>query len=49
MAELRRGHADLDMVQAENERSMIDLDCEHKGLPRFHAQNEISPLPKEKM
>ena len=49
MAELRRGHADLAMVQAENERSMVDLDYVQNGLPRFHTHNEISQPPQEKM
>ena len=37
------------MAKVENERSMIELDYVHKGLPRFHDQNEISPPPQEKM
>ena len=49
MAELRRGQADLAMVQAEKERSMADLDYVQNGLPRFHTHNEISQHPQEKM
>ena len=45
MAELRRGQADLAMVQAENERSMADLDYVQNGLPRFHTHYEISQPP----
>ena len=49
MAELRRRIADLAMVQAENERSMADLDYVQNGLHRFHTHNEISQPPQEKM
>ena len=49
MAELRRDQADLAMVQAENERSMADLDYVQNGLPRFYTHNEISQPPQEKM
>ena len=37
------------MVQAENERSMDELDYVLNGLPRFHTHNEISQPPQEKM
>ena len=49
MARLRRGQVDLAMVQAENERSMADLDYVQNGLPRFHTHNVISQSPQEKM
>ena len=49
MAELRRGQANLAMVQVENERSMADLDYVENGLPRFHTHNEKSQPPQEKM
>ena len=49
MAELRKGQANLAMVQAENERSMADFDYVQNGLPRFHTHNQISQLPQEKM
>ena len=49
MAELRRGQADLTMVQAKNEISTADLDYVQNGLPRFHTHNELSQPPQEKM
>ena len=49
MVEFRRSQAEMAMVQAENERLMVELDYVHKGLPRVHAQNEISTPPQEKM
>ena len=44
MVELRRSQVEFSMAEAENERSMVELDYVHKGLPRFYAQNGISPL-----
>ena len=49
MAELRRVQVEFSMTQAESERSMADMDNSQVGLSRFHAQNEMSPPPQEKM
>ena len=49
MVELRRSQVEFAMVEAENEISMAELNYVHKALPRFYAQNEISPLPQENM
>ena len=49
MAKLRRGQADLAMAQAKSERSMADMDNFQVGLPRFHAYNEKTQPPQEKM
>ena len=49
MVELRGSQAEFAMAKVENERSMAELDYVYKGLPRIFAQNEISPLPQEKM
>ena len=49
MAELRRAQAGFFMVQAESERSMADMENSQVGLPRFQAQNGMSPPPQEKM
>ena len=46
MVELRKGQADLAMVQAKNKRSTVELDYLQKDLPKFHAQNVISPPPQ---
>ena len=45
MAELRRAQAKFAMAQAESKSSMADMDNFQVGLPRFHAQNEMSPPP----
>ena len=49
MAELRRSQVEFSMAQAESEISMADLDYVQNGLVRFHALNEISSPPQEKM
>ena len=49
MAELRRAQDEFSMAQAESEGSMAVMDNAQVGFPRFHAQNEMSPPPQEKM